>query len=63
MSRSGRNQAALLEEVAAEPGSAGRAGVPQAEGGRVGSALRLPEPGDQGVGLVWGTEISQITRP
>lgn len=58
--------AALLEEVAAQPGSAGRVGVCQAEGagaGEVGRALRLPEPGDRRVGLVWGTEKSQISQP
>ena len=46
--------AALLEEVATQPGSAGRAGICQAEGagaGKVVSALRLPESGERGWGL------------
>lgn len=32
-------------------------------GGDGGRACRLPEPGAGRVGLVWGTEISQITQP
>lgn len=33
------------------------------EGRKVGSAVKLPEPGDRRVGLVWGTEISQVAQP
>lgn len=31
-------------------------------GGEVGCAFRQPEPGDERVGLVWGTEISRIMQ-